>query len=106
VFMDPKEGRLSWFCGFMLGKNTKNYRHAHAYVESFINKAACADMTNTYYYGTSNTAVTASDIKDPNLAKALDLGNPKAIGASNVHLQSWEPNRAAYDLAWEEVKAA
>ena len=106
VFMDPKEGRLSWFCGFMLGKNTKNYRHAHAYVESFINKAACADMTNTYYYGTSNTAVTASDIKDPNLAKALDLGNPKAIAASNVHLQSWEPNRSAYDLAWEEVKAA
>jgi spermidine/putrescine transport system substrate-binding protein len=106
VFMDPKEGRLSWFCGFMLGKNTKNYRHAHAYVESFINKAACADMTNTYYYGTSNTAVKASDIKDPNLAKALDLGNPQAIGASNVHLQSWEPNRAQYDLAWEEVKAA
>ena len=36
----------------MLGANTKNYRHAHAYVESFINKKACAQMTNTYYYGT------------------------------------------------------
>jgi spermidine/putrescine transport system substrate-binding protein len=106
VFMDPKEGRLSWFCGFMLGKNTKNFRHAHAYVESFINKAACADMTNTYYYGTSNTAVKASDIQNQDVAKALDLGNPKAIAASDVHLQSWEPNRAQYDLAWEEVKAA
>jgi spermidine/putrescine transport system substrate-binding protein len=106
VFMDPKEGRLSWFCGFMLGANTKNYRHAHAYVESFINKKACADMTNIYYYGNANTQVSASDIKDQALAEALDLGNPKAIAASNVHLQAWEKNRSAYDLAWEEVKAA
>jgi spermidine/putrescine transport system substrate-binding protein len=106
VFMDPKEGRLSWFCGFMLGANTKNYRHAHEYVESFINKKACADMTNIYYYGNANTQVTAADVKDQALAEALDLGNPKAIAASNVHLQSWEKNRSAYDLAWEEVKAA
>jgi spermidine/putrescine transport system substrate-binding protein len=106
VFMDPKEGRLSWFCGFMLGKNTKNYRHAHEYVESFINKKACVDMMNIYYYGTANSKVQASDIQDKNLAKALDLGNPEAIAAPNVHLQSWEKNRSAYDLAWEEVKAA
>jgi spermidine/putrescine transport system substrate-binding protein len=106
VFLDPSQGRLSWFCGFMLGANTKNYRHAHAYVESFINKAACTDLTNTYYYGNANTAVKPSDIADQALAKALDLANPKAIGASNVHLQSWEKDRSAYDLAWEEVKAA
>ena len=106
VFLDPSQGRLSWFCGFMLGAHTKNYRHAHDYVESFINKAACADMTNTYYYGTSNTQVKASDITDQSLAKSLDLGNPHAIAAPDVHLQSWEPNRSAYDLAWEEVKAA
>jgi spermidine/putrescine-binding protein len=106
VFLDPSQGRLSWFCGFMLGANTKNYRHAHAYVESFINKAACTDLTNTYYYGNANTAVKPGDIADQALAKALDLSNPKAIAASNVHLQSWEKNRSAYDLAWEEVKAA
>lgn len=106
VFLDPSQGRLSWFCGFMLGAHTKNYRHAHAYVESFINQVACANMTNTYYYGTSNTKVTASDIADKSLATSLHLGNPLAIAAANVHLQSWEANRAAYDLAWEEVKAA
>jgi spermidine/putrescine-binding protein len=106
AFMQPKEGRLSWFCGFMLGKNTQNYYHAHDYVESFINQKACAQMTNLYYYGTSNTKVLASDIKDQTLAKALDLGNPHAIEASNVHLQSWQPNRQAVELAWQEVQAA
>jgi spermidine/putrescine-binding protein len=104
--MDPKEGRLSWFCGFMLGANTKNYRHAHEYVESFINKRACVDMMNIYYYGTANSTVQPGDIKDQNLAKALDLGNQEAIAGPDVHLQSWEKNRSAYDLAWEEVKAA
>jgi spermidine/putrescine transport system substrate-binding protein len=106
AYMQPSQGRLSWFCGFMLGAKTKNYYHAHKYVESFINQKACAQMTNLYYYGTSNTKVLASDIKDQTLAKALDLGNPHAIAASNVHLQSWEPNRQQYELAWQEVQAA
>jgi spermidine/putrescine transport system substrate-binding protein len=106
VFLDPSQGRLSWFCGFMLGKNTKNFRHAHAYVESFINRKACIDMTSAYYYGTANATITSADIKNPSLAKSLDLQNPKAIAAPDVHLQSWEPNRQAYDLAWEEVKAS
>lgn len=106
VFMDPSQGRLSWVCGFMLGKNTKNYRHAHAYVESFINKAACADMTNVYYYGNSNTTVTAADVKDKALAASLDLGNPKAVAGPDVHLQSWSPEAQAYATAWEEVKSA
>ncbi len=88
VFLDPSQGRLSWFCGFMLGKDTQNYRHAHQYVESFINRKACADMTSNYYYGTANTTVTADDIGNPALAKSLDLGNPKAIAAPDVHLQS------------------
>ena len=106
AYMNPSQGRLSWFCGFMLGKDTKNYYHAHKYVESFINQKACAQMTNLYYYGTSNTKVLVSDIKDQSLAKSLDLGNPLAIAASDVHLQSWEKNRAQYELAWSEVQAA
>ena len=60
AYMNPSQGRLSWFCGFMLGKDTKNYYHAHKYVESFINQKACAQMTNLYYYGTSNTKVLVS----------------------------------------------
>ena len=38
----------------MLGAHTKNYHHAHDYVESFINQDACAQMTNCFYYGTAN----------------------------------------------------
>jgi spermidine/putrescine-binding protein len=106
AFLNPSQGRLSWLCGFMLGANTKNYYHCHQYVESFINHAACAQMTNSYYYGTSNATVKPSEIKNQTLVKALKLGNLTAIAASDVHLQSWSPNRRALELAWQEVAAA
>jgi spermidine/putrescine transport system substrate-binding protein len=105
-FMNPRQGRLSWLCGFMLGANTKNYYHAHAYVESFINRKSCAQMTNLFYYGTANAAVKPSDIKDKALVSALKLGDPNAIAAPDVHLQAWAPNRSALELAWQEVVAA
>jgi len=105
AYLNPSQGRLSWFCGFMLGKNTKDYYHAHKYVESYINHKSCVQMTNLFYYGTSDATIKASEISNKSLATALDLSNPKAIAASNVHLQSWEKNRAAYETAWAQVLA-
>jgi spermidine/putrescine transport system substrate-binding protein len=106
AYMKPSQGRLGWYCGFMLGKDTKNYYHAHDYVESFINHKSCAQMTNLYYYGTSNASVKPSEIKNQALVTSLKLGDPNAIAASDVHLQTWTPNRAAIELAWQEVVAA
>ncbi len=106
AFLDPSQGRLSWLCGYMLGSKTQEYYHAHDYVESYINHAACAQMTNLFYYGTSNATVTTSEIKNKTLATALDLSNPQAITSGNNHLQSWSPNRSALELAWQEVLAS
>jgi spermidine/putrescine-binding protein len=103
--LNPSQGRLSWLCGFMLGAHTKNYYHAHNYVESFINHNACAQMTNLYYYGTANDTVKPSEIHDKTLVAALKLGDPRAIAAPDVHLQSWSPNRAELEVAWQEVQA-
>jgi hypothetical protein len=75
-------------------------------VESYINHAACAQMTNLFYYGNSNGTVTAADIQDKTLVKALDLSNHKAVTTAPNHLQSWSPNRSALELAWQEVQAA
>ena len=105
AFLKPSQGRLSWFCGFMLGKQTENFFHAHEYVESFINKQASAQMTNVFAYGTSNAKVTPGDVTDKALAAELRLGNPRAI-SEGVHLQSWAPNRTAIERAWQEIKSA
>jgi hypothetical protein len=40
------------------------------------------------------------------LAVSLGLGDPHALEAASVHLQSWQANKAAVELAWQEVKSA
>lgn len=106
AFLDPSQGRLSWLCGFMLGAKTANYYHAHDYVESYINHASCVNMTNYFYYGTSNVTVTPDLVTDKTLAASLDLANPQAITSGTNHLQGWAPNRSALELAWQEVLAS
>lgn len=105
-YLDPSQGKLSWFCGFVLGSQTKNFFHAHKYVESFINHHACVQMSNLFYYGTADATIKPSEIKDPKLAKQLDIGDPHAIESSKVHLQSFQPQRASYERAWQEVQAS
>jgi spermidine/putrescine transport system substrate-binding protein len=106
AFLNPRQGRLSWFCGFVLGSHTQNYYHAHKYVEAYINHKACVQMTNLFYYGTADATIKPSEIKNKTLAKSLSLHNPKAIVSGTNHLQSYEPNRSAYELAWQEVLAS
>jgi spermidine/putrescine transport system substrate-binding protein len=106
AYLNPSQGRLSWFCGFVLGSHTKNFFHAHKYIESFINHHACVQMTNLFYYGTADRTIKPSEVQDPKLAKQLNIGNPTAIEASDVHLQAFQPHRSQYELAWQEVVAA
>jgi spermidine/putrescine transport system substrate-binding protein len=106
AFLNPSQGRLSWFCGFVLGAQTKNYYHDHKYVEAYINHKACVQMTNLFYYGTADATIKPSEIKNKTLAKSLDLANPQAIVSGKNHLQGYEPNRSQYDLAWQEVLAS
>jgi spermidine/putrescine transport system substrate-binding protein len=105
-YMQPSQGRLGWYCGFQLGKDTKNYYHAHEYVESYINHASCLSLTNYFYYGSADATIKPSEITDQTVAKSLSIGNPNILSSSGVHLQSWEPNEAAVQQAWEEVVAA
>jgi spermidine/putrescine transport system substrate-binding protein len=106
AYLNPSQGKLSWFCGFVLGSQTQNFFHAHKYVESFINHHACVQMCNLFYYGVADETVKPSDIKDPKLAKQLNIGDPHAIVASDVHLQGFQPHRSQYELAWQEVLAS
>ena len=67
-------------------------------------------------YASANTTVKKSDlsIKGPSdpkayalpaAADALRIGDPNRLAAP-VHLEQFIPQRAAYQSAWEEVKAS
>src|SRR5438477_214297 len=61
-WLNPSQGELAWYCGFIMGKDSKNYYHCHEYVDSFIGHDACVDLANTFVYASANLTVKASDL--------------------------------------------
>ena len=105
VYAEPKEGRLSWNCGFVLAKDTENFHHAHAYVDQWVSPASAAWIIPNYAYGHVNTAVDTSAI-DPGLVSVFHLDDPSALEEPKAHIERYVPDRRRFAKAWDEVKAA
>jgi spermidine/putrescine-binding protein len=105
VYSEPKEGRLSWNCGFVLAKDTKNFHHAHAYVDEWIGPASAGWIIPNYYYGHTNTTVELTGI-DESLVQAFRLDDPSALEEPKAHIERYVPNRRKFARAWDEIKAA
>ena len=103
VYMQPKEGALSWIGMLMLGKGTKRPEHAHAYANSWSSRQVGDWLENNYAYGHSNTLSRPAS-KD--LMTALQLTNPRAVQEPNAHIDRYIPRRRVYAQLWEEVKAS
>jgi len=107
VYSDPKEGRLGWNCGFVLIKDTDNFRHAHEYVNTWVSpESALWNITN-YAYGMANTNLDLAKI-DPDLVAVFHLDDPAAREEPRAHYARplTTERRAAYAQRWDEVKAA
>jgi len=116
-WLNPTQGELAWYCGFIMGKDSKNYHHNHQYVDSFIDKAACVDLANTFVYASANLKVEKSDVTiakpgdrksayaQPEAVDVLNFGDPNRV-APPVHMEQFIPQRAKYQQIWEDVKAS
>src|SRR5919109_418622 len=102
-YSDPKEGRLGWNCGFVLIKDTDNFRHAHAYVDEWVGVESAEWNISNYAYGMSNTKVDLSKI-DPVLVKAFHLDDPAAREEPRAHYARpvSTADRARYAQRWDE----
>lgn len=105
IYMQPKEGRTSWYCGFALFKNTENYYHAHEYVNAWVSPSSGAWLLNNYAYGQTNTKIDLSKV-DPATVQAFNLDDPTVLEEPKTHVERQIPRRDAYSAAWEEVKSA
>jgi spermidine/putrescine transport system substrate-binding protein len=105
VYGEPKEGKLAFDCGFSLFKGTKNYYHAHKYVNSWVSPQSGEWLLNNFAYGSSDEKVPLNKVS-PQLVKAFSLRNPKVIEGSSTHVIQYYPNLSAYGKAWQEIKAA
>jgi spermidine/putrescine transport system substrate-binding protein len=105
VYMNPKEGRITWSCGMGLFADTQNYHHAHAYVDSWSSTKAAEFLLGTYYYGHANTNVDLSGVPD-DIVKAFSLDDLSILEPPNSIQESHIPRRTVYSDYWEQVLAA
>jgi spermidine/putrescine transport system substrate-binding protein len=107
VYSEPKEGRLGWNCGFVLHKDTQNFRHAHEFVDLWSSKESAEWIINNYAYGHANTTVDLTKVpKD--YVEVFKLDDPEARKEPHAHYATPVPSadRARYAQRWDEVKAA
>jgi spermidine/putrescine transport system substrate-binding protein len=105
VYMDPKEGRTSWYCGFALFADTENYHHAHEYADSWLSVQSAEWLVNNYAYGHTNTELDLSTVNQ-DLVDAFSLDDPAVLQEPNSHPERAIERRDVYNELWLEVKAA
>jgi len=71
VYIDPKEGRTGYLCGFAIPITSKNYDLALAMIDAYLAPDAQAYLANEYGMGIVNTA--AISLVDPEMVKLLSL---------------------------------
>jgi spermidine/putrescine transport system substrate-binding protein len=105
LYMEPKEGRVSWVCGMGLAADTENYRHAHAYVDSWASTNAAEFLLGWYYYGHTNTEADLS-VLSPGVVAALGLDDPTILDPPRSIPEAYIPRRDLYQQYWSEVLAS
>ena len=105
VYMEPKEGRLSWVCGFVLFADTDNYRHAHEFVDAWISPETAVWTLENYAYGHANASVDVAAL-DPTIVAAFGLDDPAVLDEPRAHIDRHVPRRRLYNKIWSEIKAA
>ena len=105
-YMWPKEGRLAWVCGLVLGAGSKVPGRATSAVAAANSPKVGAWLTDVYQYGSAQQNGVTDLIKDKALLTAFSLNDPTAFAPPRAWFEAPLPNRAEYVKAGQEVKAS
>jgi spermidine/putrescine transport system substrate-binding protein len=105
-YIRPKEGVLSWAEGLVLRNTTQDYHHAHQFADAWADAGAGLKLINVYGYGHANLDIDLSKV-DPDVVKVFGLDDPQTnLSEPASYIDRFQPQRKAYNRAWEEVKAS
>jgi spermidine/putrescine transport system substrate-binding protein len=105
-YMWPKEGRLAWVCGLVLGAGSKVPGRATSAVAAANSPTVGAWLTDVYQYGSAQQSGVTDLIKDKALLTAFSLNDPTAFAPPRAWFEAPLPNRAEYVKAGQDVKAS
>ena len=104
-FAKPKEGALTWVCGFMIHKDAPNLDRAYDAIDALLSAESGKFMIQDYGYGHSNSKAF-DEFSDADLV-ALGLSkDPKEIFDAGHFMipqsQEWE---SRMNETFEQIKA-
>jgi putative spermidine/putrescine transport system substrate-binding protein/spermidine/putrescine transport system substrate-binding protein len=103
TYVNPKEGRNGWSCGYVVLKTTKHYNLALKFLDSAISKESCVAAINDFSLGCSNEAAVAA--ADPKQVKALQLNSKNIIATTHFDAALTPAQKTAFNQIWTEVSA-
>lgn len=103
-YIDPKEGRAGYLCGFAVPTKSKNYELAVAMIDAYLAPDAQAYLANEYGYGIVNNA--ASALVKPETMNLLALDDQNIISRTIFYKFISAAQRQAWTDVWSEVKTS
>ncbi len=103
-YIQPAEGRLGWVCGFGISSNAQAPDLAYDYLDAILDPESSANLSNQFYYGTSNRK--AFELVDPEIVKLFHLDDPEVLQQTVFYQTMSAEHRKIITEIWDEVKAA
>jgi spermidine/putrescine transport system substrate-binding protein len=102
-FMKPKEGMLTWACGFVLLKDAKNVDLAYDFINSRLEPESGKHLITAYGYGSSMSSAFAQ-VPQAELDKLQLPADPEVMLKSTVFTGAMKQNDEIAKM-FERVKA-
>lgn len=103
-YIEPKEGRLGYVCGFVITKESPNVDLAYDYIDATLDPQAMAFLSNEYGYGASNTK--SLPLTDPETIELMMLDDSDVISHTFFYQPLTNEQRQLFTETWSQVKAA
>ncbi|PZQ95665.1 MAG: spermidine/putrescine ABC transporter [Cereibacter sphaeroides] len=102
-FMNPKEGMLTWTCGYVLLKDAKNVDLAYDFINSRLEAASGKYLIEAYGYGASTTSAF-EEVPQAKLDELKLPANPEEMLQTTIFTGPMKQN-AELAKMFEKVKA-
>ena len=103
-YIDPKEGRTGYLCGFGIPSGSKNVELAHEMIDAYLAPDAMAYLANEYGYGIANQ--DALTLVKEDMIKLLGLDDEAMLGKTLFYKYITDEQRQLWTNTWSEVKTS
>jgi spermidine/putrescine-binding protein len=103
-YIEPKEGKLGFVCGFGISSAVQDPELAYAYIDAALAPESMAAFSNTFGYGSANR--DALPLIDPATVERFKLDDIAALEKAVFYRPLTAEQRERFTSMWNAVKAA